>query len=387
VTLLERLARRPPAFSRIPLSELARAARDPDAAGALAERLRQRLGASSVWLARSGREALRLALAAAARDTGRPEVLIPAYTCPSVPAACVAAGLRVRLLDLDAHGQAIAAEIGDDAWSSAAACVVDNLFGIPSPIGELAARAAAHGAWLIDDAAQAIGALSPEGAIGSRGDVGVLSFGRGKPLSGLGGGALAWTAVPGSGAGPEPSAPAPLSAALRWSLYQLAASRPLFGLLASIPALGIGETVYDPAFERGGIQGAAGLLALAALSDLDASARARRARAHALAARLAQRGCEFEPLLEPPACRGVYPRLALLAPTPARRDSALERLRGLGATGMYPVSLGEIEALAPHVVGPRERPGAARFCARLLTVPTHSGVGERALERIAALLC
>jgi dTDP-4-amino-4,6-dideoxygalactose transaminase len=386
VTLHQRLAQRPPAFSRIPLRALARAARTPDAATALRDALRERLGASSVWLARSGREALRQAVSSAARSTGRRQVLVPAYTCPSVPAACVAAGLQVRLVDLDSGGQAHADELGDAEWSDAAACVVDNLFGVPSPIGATAARAAAHGAWLIDDAAQAFGADSPEGAVGARGEIGVLSFGRGKPLSGLGGGALAWTAIEEPGVAPDPEPAAPLAAALRWALYRIAASRPAFGLLASIPALGIGETTYDPDFERGGISGAAALLAAAALGDLEASAHERRTRAHAIALRLRERGSGFEPLLEPEGSRGVYPRLALLAPTPDQRDTALARLRTLGASAMYPAPLGAIEALAPHVVGGRDRPGAARFCSRLLTVPTHSGIGEGEIERIAALL-
>jgi len=386
VTLGERLARRPPALSRISLASLARAARVPDPARVLAARLRDRLGASALWLTRSGREALRAAVAAAAQITGRREVLVPAYTCPSVAAACVAAGLRVRLLDLDSRGQLVADAISGAEWDSAAACVVDNLFGIPAPIGALAARAAAHGTWLIDDAAQSIGAISPEGAVGSRGDLGVLSFGRGKPLTGLGGGALAWTAVPAAGDPPGPAPGEPWSAAVRWALYQLAASRPAFGVLASIPALGIGETVYDPGFERGGIRGASALLALAALCDLDTSARESRERAHAIAAELARRGSEFEPLLEAPDCRGVFPRLALLAPDPARRDSALRDLRALGATPMYPTPLGEIEDLAAHVAGSRERPGASRFCSRLLTLPTHAGVGERELVRISAAL-
>jgi dTDP-4-amino-4,6-dideoxygalactose transaminase len=380
-----RLAQLPPAISSIPLADLWRAARSPDPAGQLCGQLGQRLSAKRVALYASGREALRAALLRAAEATGRGEVLVPAYTCFSVAAACVAAGLRLRLLDLDTRGNALADALPERDWRGAAACLVDNLFGVPSPIAAFAARARASAAWLIDDAAQALGALSSEGPVGSRGDLGLLSFGRGKPLSGLGGGALVWTSAE---PGPAPALPAasPARAGLRRLAYALASTRPAFGLLASLPALEIGESIYDPGFARGGIDGGSALLALASLADLDASAARRRHLAHELAARLAERGSEFEPLLEPTGCVGVFPRLALLAPDARRRDLALERLRVCGATAMYPTPLAAIPALAPHLVGDTRSPGATRFCARLITLPTHASVGEAMLERMASSL-
>jgi len=386
VSLGKRLARLPPAVSQIPLASLWRSLRLADPAGALRAALAQRLGAARVELFRSGREALRNALLSAARATGRSEVLLPAYTCFSVPASSVAAGLRVRLLDLDERGRALPDSVSERDWRSAAAWLADNLFGIPAPLEPLAARATAAAAWRIDDAAQAFGAVTPAGPVGSRGDVGLLSFGRGKPLSGLGGGALVWRSAASASTAAQPLASAPLHALGRWGAYALAARRPIFGLLASIPALGIGETPYDPDFARGDIDGAAVVLALGALADADAAAAARRARAHRIAARLVEAGSDFEPLLEPAGCSGVFPRLALLAPERARRDSALERLRVCGATAMYPQPLGAIPGLAPHLVGDARCPGAARFCERLLTLPTHSGVSEAILERIVAVL-
>jgi dTDP-4-amino-4,6-dideoxygalactose transaminase len=385
VTLRERLARHPPAVSRIPFDSLWRSLRHPDPEAELRSELARRLGARRVELFRSGREALRTALVAAARATGRGEVLLPAYTCFSVPAACVAAGLRVRLVDLDERGRLVPDSVHERDWRTAAAWLADNLFGLPSPLEPFAARAAAAGAWRIDDAAQAFGAGTPAGPVGSRADVGLLSFGRGKPLSGLGGGALAWGSVP-LEVGEQPAARAPVRALARWLVYALAARRPVFGLLASIPALGIGETPYDPDFERGGIEGPAATLALAALADCAAAASERRSRAHRIAARMAELGSDFEPLLEGNGCSGVFPRLAVLAPDAKRRDAALERLRVWGATAMYPQPLGAIERLAPHLVGDSRCPGAARFCARLLTLPTHDGVSDASIERMARAL-
>ncbi len=71
----------------------------------LCERLRCDLRAKEVSLHRSGREALRVALVHLAKRTGRSEVVIPAYTCFSVAAASVAAGLQVRVVDVDLRGR------------------------------------------------------------------------------------------------------------------------------------------------------------------------------------------------------------------------------------------------------------------------------------------
>ena len=69
----------------------------------LREGLRAWLAVDEVQLHASGRAALRALLAALASRSGRREVVIPAYCCLSVPAAAVAAGLRVRLVDVDAR--------------------------------------------------------------------------------------------------------------------------------------------------------------------------------------------------------------------------------------------------------------------------------------------
>jgi hypothetical protein len=53
---------------------------------------------------------------------------------------------------------------------------------------------------------------------------------------------------------------------------------------------------------------------------------------------------------------------------------------------MYPTPLGAIAALVPHLAGDPRTPGAQRFCARLLTLPTHGGVDDAALERITRAL-
>lgn len=358
---------------------------EPEPERVLCEALARALGAARVALYASGREALRVAFARLAKRSGRGEVLLPAYTCYSVPAAAVAAGLRVRLVDVTPEGRIDAAALERLPGGGASALLVSNLFGVPEPLGPLRAWAAAEGVALIDDAAQALGARDAEGPVGGRGALGVLSFGRGKPLSALGGGALAWPDAPDDLEPPTAPAPRRLAALLRAVAYDLALRPAVFRRLATVPALGIGASVYDPAFRRGAIDGAALCLAAALVPGVASEARARESRALALARRLRER-TGFAPLVAGAGDAGAYPRLGVVAPSAPARDAALESLAPLGATRMYPAPLGRIAALRPHLIGDADPPGARDFAARLLTLPTHAGLRGARLERAIAAL-
>lgn len=350
------------------------------------------LGAGEAQLFASGREALRALLAATAEAHGRDEVVIPAYTCFSVPAAAVAAGLRVRLVDVDERGAIDADAFARLPLERVAAVIVCNLLGVPERTAEILYRAEDAGALVVDDAAQCLGARTEEGPVGARGHVGLLSFARGKPLSALGGGALWWPAAT-SGRGrpalapPAPPRPETRRALLRGVAYDVARSRHVFGWLAALPFLGIGETPFDPGFPRGGIDGASLALAALAAPEVFAGGRARAARALELAREI-DAGSAFRAVLADPPEAGIYPRLGLLAPVGGVRDAALRALDdlGAGASAFYPASLDSVVALAPHLVGDTAMPGARALAARVLTLPTHGELrGARRRKVIEAL--
>lgn len=377
-----------PGGSPIPARALLRALCGRDSRDALVASLGARFPGRRVSLHASGRDAMRVALAQLARQSGRSEVAIPAYGCFSIPASVVAAGLRVRLVDVDEQGRLAPAAFARLPLDRLAAIVVGNLFGLPESIEAIAEPARAAGVALVDDAAQALGARALDGAVGARGVVGILSFGRGKPLSALGGGAALWSAaLPDDACGEfdAPGASRRLAAALRGLAYDVSRQPLVLGLLASIPALGIGKTVFDPAFEQGVMDGAALGLAAALAPELDRLNEARRATALQLADRIRQ-ATAFTPLVEAPGTLGVYPRLGLLAPSGARRDQALAGLVQFGATAMYPSPMDAIRALVPHRADHEDCPGAQAFCDRLLTLPTHPGPGDRRLDAVVERL-
>ncbi len=387
------LLRLPPGGSAIGADSIGTLLREADPERALRNGLQKRL--PSEWLSfhRSGREALRVAFEQLAAATRRGEVLVPGYTCYSIPAAAVAAGLRVRLVDVGATGQIDLEYLRSLPLDRAAALVIGNHFGVPEPVTRAIELARAAGVSVVDDAAQTLGGRNAEGPVGSRGDVGLLSFGRGKPLSGLGGGALLWKRRPDPvpaalslGAAQNPAAIAQRArAVLRAAAYDLARVPAVLRVLAAVPALEVGATIYDPGFPRGPIQGASVVLAAALLPQLERMNQARCRAARAIAERVAAE-TTFRPLLADADAVASYPRLALLAPSGAARDAVLSRLGWLGVTKMYPNSLDRVVALHPHLVGETSCPGAHTFSSRLLTVPTHAGLRGRRLDALVARL-
>jgi len=383
--------RAPPGGAPLPLARVLRRRPAAECAGALERGLRGLLGGedAAIGFHASGREAMRVVLAELARRGGRTEVVVPAYTCYSVPAAAVAAGLRVRLVDVDDRARIDLDALARLPLERAAAVVVCNLFGVPEPCAPVVALARAAGCGVIDDAAQSLGATGSDGAVGARGDVGVLSFARGKPLSALGGGALVWCSAgrEEAPAAPPPEPPRRWKALARACAYDLALSPRIFPWLAAAPLLGVGETRYETDFSRGSLDGASLHLAAALVDHVAASGRARAEAAERLAARIAGE-TDHAPLVADPGDRGVYPRLAVLAADASVRDATIEALgnAGVGASGMYPASLDRVAALAGDLVGSAECPGARELAARLLTIAPPRDPSEAALSAVVRAL-
>jgi dTDP-4-amino-4,6-dideoxygalactose transaminase len=348
--------------------------------------LAERFGVGRIDLCSSGREALRVALMELARRTHREEVVVPAYTCFSVPSAVVAAGLRVRLVDVTPAGWIDSDALAALPLDRAAAIVACNLFGVAEPISAVRSLARDAGAAVIDDAAQAFGARDHEGPVGGRAEVGVLSFGRGKPLACLGGGAILWKTPPRREATSaiRPSRWTALSGAL---VHDLVLSPYVFPWVAALPWLHVGQSRFEPDFPHGEIPGSSLALALGALPGYDSVVAERAERAEPLIAQL-ERRTGFRPLTPRLGERAAYPRLALIAPSPGARDRALRALvqLGAGASGLYPTALDEVVELLRHRTDTGEFPRARDLAARLLTIPSHPRFTSTLQEQVVDLL-
>jgi len=120
------------------------------------------------------------------------EVIVPSYTFSSTATAFANRGAKLVFVDVDPATQNI-----DPRWIAPAvtqrtrAIVAMHYGGIACDMPAIEQIAAAHGAVLIEDAAQAVGARAPDGrALGAMGALGALSFHDTKNVSSGEGGAL-----------------------------------------------------------------------------------------------------------------------------------------------------------------------------------------------------
>ena len=155
----------------------------------IARRVISHWGSQDDLLTDSGTSALTLAIQLSAG--GKPVVAMPAYACYDLATAADGANADVVLYDV--NPRTLAPEPASLARALArrpTAVVAVHLYGIPVNMSAWEAAADSNGALLIEDAAQAIGANLGGKPLGGFGPLAVLSFGRGKGLSGGSGGAL-----------------------------------------------------------------------------------------------------------------------------------------------------------------------------------------------------
>lgn len=384
--------RLPPSAAPLSAGDLTGAVSAPrNAASGFAAALAAYLGAPACAVADSGRAALLLLLRslAATADPARRDVLMPAYTCPAV--ARVALDLKLRPVPVDVAPETLA--MSPDALRAAAgdrtlAIIHVHPFGIPLDLADAQDAARAAGAWLIEDAAQALGARlgSDERRAGTAGDFGLFSLGPGKPLSLGGGGAVcarepsgvdlvrgAWEAL-----APAASLPAAARLAVLNAIF-----RPLgWGSATRLGALRFGESEAGLSYRLAGLSAAQAAVGLRALPRLDAANQARRSVAAALAAALSGLGGLHIPRPNPGA-EAIYLRFPLVMHDEASRDAAhLELMRaGLGAGVMYRRTLAQTFR---ELDG--QYPGAEALASRLLTLPTHAFVTEHHIARMVHIL-
>lgn len=348
----------------------------------LASLLQRELDADEVLLVDSGRSALQLAIELSApRPHGNHVVALPAFQCFEVGSAAVGADAQVVFYDIDP------ATLGPDFDSLASALatgattiVVAPLYAMPVDWDALAGLASAHGAVVIEDAAQGYGASWKERRLGSLGALSVVSFGRGKGWTGGGGGALCLRHGQRSSKEMGTIRDVTVSRELKLLFTALAQSvlgRPsLYGIPASLPGLELGETRYHaptPPFRAAHFSEALASRAFEA-SSLEAEARRRAGEAwreqlprHLVAA-------------APRAIAGASPgylRFPLRIADGARWLRQSSVARRLGVAPSYPSPLFEVPAVARRIFRPHARLSGAETLAReLVTLPTHTRVSQ-----------
>jgi dTDP-4-amino-4,6-dideoxygalactose transaminase len=357
---------------------------------------RERLGVRSLSLVSSGRAALTLLLQAMQEGSERREVIVPAYTCFSVPSAVTRAGLTIRLCDVDPETLDLDLNALVQLDLPRALCIVpSSLYGLPGELSEMELIARAFGTFLIDDAAQCLGATKDARPCGTFGDAGFYSLGRGKGITTMGGAILVTDRedlAPRIEAQiarlPRPSAYTAGAALASSLIYSGMLNPSRYWLVDRIPFLDLGGSHFDVNFPMTQLSAYQQRLAEHVLPLLDSYNKVRRDHADHLRSGLA--GVDGISIPRPVAgAQPVYLRFPIVCRDAAHRASLLRRLReaGISASASYPTAVQEIPGIARHLApNQADCPWARTIASRLLTLPTHPWVTGDDVERMVAIV-
>ena len=373
-------------------------------APALADNLAALLGTPPLQLECSGTAALLLALTTLRElQPQRRRVVVPAFTCPLVAIAVRQAGLELELCDLrHGHCDMDPAALRAACDERTLAIIPTHLAGRVADVDDALAVARQVGAYVIEDAAQALGARRDGVSVGLAGDVGFFSLAAGKGLSIYEGGLLLAR---------DPSLRerlartaarvVPHNSGMEWkrriellgyaALYRprglrLAYGNPLHRALRRgdpVAAVGDDFPLTIPLHRVGRWRQAVGAHAAvrlpAFLDRLSAQAQRR-------LPRLRQIG-GVELLDDPAGAHGTWPFLLLLLPDRQRRDAALDQLwpSGYGVSRLFIHALPDYAYLA-GIVPARDVPHARDFAARSLTIGNSPWMTDADFEAVCAAL-
>lgn len=301
----------------------------------------------------SGTDALLLPLKALDVEPGS-DVIVPSFTFFATAGAVWNAGLRPVFCDVDRDTFNVTAECLEQVWTDRTVAVVPvHLFGQMAPMTEIRALAGPRGAFVLEDAAQAIGAKSTAGDAGSAGDASAFSFFPTKNLGAFGDGGMVTT---------NDAAFAERIAKLRVHGGRQMYHHEMVGTNSRLDAL------------------QAAVLRVK-LRHLDTWTAARR-----------ENACRYEGMLAdtegvhvPPVAEGNFHVFNQYTLRVEHRDALKEHLaeRGIGSGVYYPVPLHLQACFASLGGAPGDLPVTEALCEEVLSLPIFPELGEDRLSAVA----
>jgi dTDP-4-amino-4,6-dideoxygalactose transaminase len=354
----------------------------------LEDEIRQYFHVDHVFFLSSGKAAFFLILCALKELANRKKVIIPAYTCYSVPSAIRKAGLEIVPCDIRAETLDFDFEQLERLCDEKTLCVVPtHLFGIPSDVSRVREIAERRGIFIVEDAAQALGVSRGKEILGTIGDVAFYSFGRGKNIT-CGSGGLIITSS-GEIAGKirslyELLPPEPFKDSLRTFLevcfMQIFLSPYLYWFPYGLQSLKLGETIFYhnfPVYRLSGVK--AGLLrhwreTLEVYNDCRSKIGNYYLKELNLDGTMPIYSSSFPYLRFP-----VYVKGNCL------KNKNYEDCKIFGMTRMYPDSVNNIDEIRGDFIGQNCK-NAESIAIDLLTLPTHALVRDRDKAKICNIL-
>jgi perosamine synthetase len=386
--------------------------------------LKEHFGVRHCFLISSGKAAFTLILLALKElSPDRDEVLLPAFTCYSVPSSVIRAGLRIRLCDqrsdsfdfdfsqLSAmfregpqQAQArspegetqspVDAKASFRSWNpidKILAIVPTHLFGYAADVGYLRELIHDPRVALVEDAAQAMGQTVEGKKAGTLGDVSFFSLARGKALSAVEGGVILTDRTD-----------------LAEALNRLVVNLPCYGLYSrlklffmatalmllmhprlywipsSMPFLKLGETRFETDFPMLQMSSFQAGLTRNWQRKLEKLQEIRKCNVNGWIDVL-KAARNPGPILPGSQSLGLLRLPLKVADEKRRRDILRDSARmGLGIMPVYPTSIDAIPGLK-GTVGDGKFPVAASHAKELVTLPTHGYVTHEDMTAIAKL--
>ena len=354
----------------------------------LEDEIRQYFHVDHVFFLSSGKAAFFLILCALKELANRKKVIIPAYTCYSVPSAIRKAGLEIVPCDIRADTLDFDFEQLERLCDEKTLCVVPtHLFGIPSDVSRVREIAERKGIYIVEDAAQALGVSRGKELLGTVGDVAFYSFGRGKNIT-CGSGGLIITSS-GEIAGnirslyellpPEPFRDA-LRTFLEVCLMKIFLSPYLYWFPSGLPFLKLGETKFYrnfPVYRLSGVK--AGLLRhWRETVDVYNDCRSEIGKYYLKELNLAGSMPIYSSSLP-------YLRFPVYVNEKCFKSKTYEDCKIFGMTRMYPDSVNHIDEIRGEFSG-IECKNAESIAKDLLTLPTHALLRDRDMVKICRIL-
>ena len=390
----------PPAAAPIPLLKVLRAMPacffECASDSRFEEEIKKEFNKNYCFLVSSGKAALVLILKALkALYPERDQVLIPAFTCYSVPAAIKKAGLKIKLCDtgtgsLDLDKKQLRKIFETDNKKNKILCVlVTHLFGCPADFAGIK-KIVGNKIPIVEDAAQAMGEKIDDKKIGSLGDVGFFSLGRGKSLSTMEGGVIVTSR---EDLGDELtrlskkletcSVSDKIKLAVKTILSTLLQRPDLFWLPKALPFLRLGETIYEEDFP---------IRRMSSFQKSLAHNWQERLKGHQ---KIRKKNINFwqENLPHNLSLICSRQKLSSLIRLPVLAQSAKERdifcikseKTGCGIMPTYPTPINEIPQISEEFEG-QHYPNAKFLADCLMTLPVHEYIRERDRRQIQNLL-
>lgn len=346
----------------------------------LINELKAYFSVNNVYLLSSGKAALTIILKALHSKDSRNEVIIPAYTCFSVPSSVINAGLQVTLCDLQENSFDYNYEELENLITDNTLCVVtSNLFGIPSDLDKLKVICEQNNIYLIEDAAQAMGVKHNDQYLGCIGDAGFFSFGRGKNITCNSGGLIltnnddlshqierAYSEIQ------ETDFLDNVKELFATFIMHIFINPRMYWFPSSLPFLKLGQTFFYENFDISKLSEMKAGLLYNWKKRLEKSNEVR-----------IKNSNEYTSL------NVVYPyiRFPLILENANLADKlyTISKEKGLGLSKLYPSSIDKIEKLKGRI-NEGEFPVASSLSDRLIALPTHPLLNKQDIERIKGLI-